>query len=373
MKKITFIFLLLSTFCFGQETTTNIGLDTLSTERNEIIHLWKKYLNSKPYQLNNNPNWLEADKKVYKSYDLLRSEGFIQPSIYHFQLDNKILSITKNNDDYIIKSAFINKENLDIFAIINVVATKQNGKFILTNYQKTLTQNWSTKTVGSITYHYFPEYQFNEENALKANEFINTISSTFDLKNEKINYFICKDCDDVYKTKGFDYVFTMGNSTECGFFDSYNNIIYATQLAGENHQHELTHVINKYFPKANDLLLIGLSAYFGEENSHNGKPILYHIKRVNDYLKAHPEVDLNKPNEFWKLDNETNPQYVIGSVLCDLIIKKGGIPLLKEFLNSGKSIDDFLRFIELKLNLKKTNLNDYLRKNIEEISKKIAF
>lgn len=373
MKKITFIFLFFSLFSFGQETTTNIGLDTLSVDKNEIIHLWKNYLNSKPYQLNNNPNWLEADKKIYKSYDLLRSEGFIQPSIYHFQLDNKILSITKNDKDYIIKSAFINKENLDIFAIINVVATKQNGKFVLTNYQKTLTQNWKTKTVGSITYHYFPEYQFNEKNALKANEFLNTISSTFDLKNEKINYFICKDCEDVFKTKGFDYVFTMGNSTECGFFDSYNNIIYATQLAGENHQHELTHVINNYFPKANELLLIGLSAYFGGENAHNGKPILYHIKRVNDYLKTHPEVDLNKPNDFWKFDNETNPQYAIGAVLCNLIIKKGGIPLLKEFLNSGKSNQEFLSFIELKLNLKKTNLNDYLRKNIESISKKNAF
>ena len=87
-----------------------------------------------------------------------------------------------------LENFVINKENLDIFAIINVVATKQNGKIVLTNYQKILTKNWKTKTVGSITYHYFPEYQINEENALKANEFLNTISSTFELKNEKINY-----------------------------------------------------------------------------------------------------------------------------------------------------------------------------------------
>ena len=60
-------------------------------------------------------------------------------------------------------------------------------------------------------------------------------------------------------------------------------------------------------------------------------------------------------------------------VICNLIIKKGGIPLLKEFLNSGKSNEEFLRFIELKLKLKKTSLNDYLRKNIEAISKKNAF
>lgn len=373
MKKSVFTLILFCTFCFAQKTTTNIGLDTLSVERNEIIHLWKSYLQSKPYQLNDNPNWLEVDKKKYKSYDLLRSEGFVQPSIYHFQLDNKILSITKKGEDYIIKSAFINKENLDIFAIVNVVATKQNGKFVLTNYQKILTQNWKTKTVGVITYHYFPEYYFNEEKALKANDFLNKIVSTFGLKNEKINYFICKDCDDIFRIKGFDYVFTMGNHTECGFFDSYNNIIYATQLAGENHQHELTHIINKYFPKANDLLLIGLSAYFGEENSHNGKPILYHIKRVNDYLKAHPEVDLNKPNDFWKLDNETNPQYVIGALLCNLAIEKGNIKLLKAFLNNSKSNEELLNFIEIELNIKSKTLNTYLRNKIASISKKNEF
>ena len=373
MKLFTFILIIISSFSYSQKSTANIGLDTLSVDRNEIINLWKSYLQSKPYELNDNPNWLEADKKNYKSYDLLLSEGFIQPSIYHFGLDNKILSITKKEDDYIIRSAFINKENLDIFAIINVVATKQNGKFFLTNYQKKLTKNWKTKVVRAITYHYFSEYEFNEEKAIKANLFLNKIISTFDLKKETINYFICKDCEAIFKIKGFDYVFTMGNGTECGFFDSYNNIIYATQLAGENHQHELTHVINNYFPKANDLLLTGLSAYYGAENAHKGKPLIYHVKRVNNYLKFHPEIDLNQPNDFWKLDEETNPQYVIGAIICSLIIEKGNTVLLKEFLNNSKTNEELLKFMEQKLNIESNTLNKHLRTKIDSISKKNVF
>lgn len=357
----------------AQEVTLNAGLDTTNIDRKEIISLWKDYLHSKPYEINNNPNWNEDDRKKYKSYDLLKSEGFLKPSIYAFQLDNKILSITKHDNYYIIKSAFIYKENLDIYAIVNVVAKMKDGKYFLTNFQPIFTQNWKTKTIGNITYHFFPEYTLNEENALKANSFLDEICRTFNLKKNIINYYICKDCDDIFRVKGFDYVITMGNSNECGFYDSENKIVYATQFAAENHKHELTHIINEYFPNANSLILTGLSAYFGEENAHKGKPLLFHIKRVNEYLKNHPEIDLNKPNDFWKLDEETNPQYVIGALICDIAIEKDGINMVKKILNNSKSDEDLLNFLEKEFKIKKGELNNYLRKKVEKISNENKF
>ena len=369
----TIIILFFIVFANAQEVTVNAGLDTTNIDRKEIISLWKNYLHSEPFEINNNPNWSEDDKNKYKSYDLLKSEGFLNPSIYAFQLDNKILSITKYENDYIIKSAFIYKENLDIYAIVNVVAKKNNGKYFLTNFQPIITQNWKTKTIGIITYHYFPEYSLDENKALKANLFLEEVCATFNLKKDNINYYICKDCDDIFKVKGFDYVITMGNGNECGFYDVENKIIYATQFAGENHQHELTHIINEYFPNANPLVLTGLSAYFGDENAHKGKPLIYHIKRVNDYLKLNTQIDLNEPYNFWKLDEETNPQYVIGALLCNITIKKGGIDLLKRFLNNSKTEEDFLNFIEKDLNIKKGKLNAFLRKEIDIISNKNKF
>lgn len=340
----------------------------MSVEKNKIFKLWKNYLQSNPDELNNNPNWSESDKLKYKSYDLLKSEGFLSPSLYYFQLSNKILSISKTEEDYIIKSTFFDKNNFDIYAITNVVATKLNDRFYLTNYQPKLIKDWKTKTVGNITYHYFPEYVFNETKAEAANAYLLKICSIFELKPGKINYFICRDCEDIFRVKGFDYVLSMGNGKECGFFDSFNNIIYATAFAGENHQHEITHYINNYFPNANELLLTGLSAYWGEENAHKGKPLIYSIKRVNDFLKIHPEIDLNKPNEFWNLDEDTNPQYVIGALLCDIAIKKGGINMLKKILNNSKTDEELLLFIEKEFGIKKGKLNDRLR----QITAKIA-
>lgn len=365
----TLFFILTNNFQItAQEISTNIGLDTLSIDRNKIVKLWSNYLKSNPDEINNNPYWCEKDKIKYKSYDLLKSEGFLSPSLYYFQLSNKILSISETENDYLIKSAFFNSETFDIYAITNVVATKINDKFYLTNYQPKLIKDWKTKSVGNITYHYFPEYQFNETKAEEANNYLIKICSVFELKLQKIDYFICRDCEDIFRIKGFDYVLSMGNAKECGFFDSFNNLIYATSFAGENHQHEITHFINNYFPNANELLLTGLSAYWGEENAHKGKPLLFSVKRVNEYLKKHPEIDLNKPNEFWKLDEETNPQYVIGAIICDIAIEKGGINMLQKFLNNSKSDEELLNFIEKELKVKKGDLNKYIRKKIEKIS-----
>lgn len=376
MKLIYFTLLFILTNIFStraQEISANIGLDTLSLERNKIVKLWSNYLKSNPDEINNNPNWCENDKIKYKSYDLLKSEGFLSPSLYYFQLNNKILSISKTENDYIIKSAFYDRETFDIYAITNVVATKINDIFYLTNYQPKLIKDWQTRTVGNIIYHFYPGYQFNKEKAEQANAYLNKICSVFELKPEKINYFICRDCEDIFKVKGFDYVLSMGNGKECGFFDKYNNIIYATAFVGENHQHEITHFINNYFPNANELLLTGLSAYWGEQSAHKGKPLLYSVKRVNEYLKSHPEIDLNKPNEFWKLDEETNPQYVIGAIICDIAFEKGGISILKRFLNNSKSDEEFLLFIEKELKVKKGDLNKTIRQRIEKISKENKF
>ncbi len=79
----TILFVLTNSLSIAaQVISANIGLDTLSSERNKIIKLWSNYLKSNPDEINNNPNWLNSDKETYRSYDLLKSEGFLSPSLY---------------------------------------------------------------------------------------------------------------------------------------------------------------------------------------------------------------------------------------------------------------------------------------------------
>ncbi len=367
-----FILLVSINKIIAQNVTVNF-VDTVDNDRNEIVKLWSDYLHSKPDSIYNNPYWLSNDKKTLKSYDLLKSEGYLSPSLYYFNLDNKILSITKTTNGFIIKSLFIGRNSGDIFAITNVLAIKTGNKFFLTNYQPVYTKDWNSYQVGYIKYHCFPGYNFDTIKANSANTFLNKLSYKFGFKIDTINYFICQDCDEVQKVKGFDYVLGMGDNHDCGFYDRFNNIIYATSLSGENHQHELVHTINNYFPKAHSLLLSGIAAYWGGNNAHNAKPLIYHIKRVNDYLKLHPEIDLNKPTDFWHMDEDTNPQYVIGALLCDKAFRDGGLEKLKRIFSYGLSDEELLFMIDKELNIKKDNLNTYFRSRISDIANKNIF
>lgn len=365
-----FLLFLTPWFSLSQETSLNIGLDTTHPDRQEIIKLWTDYLASDPDTPNDSPYWSVADKRRYKSYDLLKSEGYLSPSLYYFGLSNKILSISRVENGYLIRSTFYDPTESDIYAITNVLAVRQDGKFTLTNYQSLLTKDWNTETIGLFRYHYFPGYILNVEKAKKANVFLSELCTAFGIAPEPIEYFICRDCEDVFRTKGYDYVLGMGNATECGFFDKWNNIIYATEKGGEDHQHEITHVINTTFPDANDLLLAGLSAYWGNINGFNGRPLLYHVKRVGDYLHAHPEIDLVKPTEFWKMDEDTNPQYVIGGILCHVLLERGGTALLKSAFSATKTEEELVDFYVKTFGIEKNHFNDFLRKKIDDVAKR---
>ena len=159
----------------------------------------------------------------------------------------------------------------------------------------------------------------------------------------------------------------------CGYFETKNNFIFVTEKAGANHYHEITHYINKYFPNANELLLTGISAYISKDKAHFGKSLIYHTKRVNEYLLLHKEIDLSKPFDFYKLDEKTNPQYVIGALLCDLILEKGGKKELISAFQKTKTDVDLLNFLKNEIFKKNADMNVILRKKITEISNKNKF
>ncbi len=228
MKYFTLIVsMFVSIAVFGQsKLSVNYGTDTSSADKHAIYQLWKKYLNSDPDSLYNNPNWNAAEKKVYKSYDLL-SRTFFNPSLYTYDYSYQLLSITKDGDHYVLRTMvyqFYNKV-FGTVAILNHVAKKVDGKFYLYNYQPYYTAKWTSKTAGLISFHYYPGYVFNAKKAAEANKFYTAICKAFDIAPQKLNYYINPDCDGVFAVQGFDYVEGMGNGEDCGLFDAANNII----------------------------------------------------------------------------------------------------------------------------------------------------
>ncbi|WP_404986648.1 hypothetical protein ACI513_06330 [Chryseobacterium sp. M5] len=365
MKKNILFFLIYTTSYFNSQTyTTNFNVNIENKDVKTIVDLWQSYLktNSKEY-------WNIAETKDLKNFNILNIEGVINPSLMNWNFSNHILSVNPlSEDSYLIKSIF-EGENKSVFAIANVLAKRENGNYKLSNYLFDYTKSWKSHSSSNITYFYRPDYILNQEEVSQAEKFYSELCKTFNLKPEKLTYFIAKDCDNIYDILGYEYIFSKGMSKECGYYEIQNNFIFATENAGANHYHEITHFINKSYPNANYLLLTGISAYLSGEKAHFGKSLVYHTKRVHEYLEKNKEINLSNPFEFYKLDENTNPQYVIGGLLCDLIIERKGKNRLIEAFSNTKSDEDLLKFLQMKILKKNENLNDVLRKKIKEISK----
>lgn len=372
-KSFKVIVLLLSFQIFSQKIETNIGggIDLKNEEINTIFNLWKNYLLSNPDSIYDNPNWNDNEKRKYKSYDLLKSEGFLSPSLYALEPSNTVLYIKEFGNDYLIHSMFywINEENtLSPLAITDVIAKKEDGKFKLYNYLPYHTNSWKNKQVGLINYYYHNDYVFDIDNALKANTLLIKLNEYFNLDIKNVTYYIARDCDEIHKMKGYDYIISMGRTPSlCGFFDNLNNIVYSNSKVGEYHMHELIHVINNKYQNANYLLLSGLSVYTQDKNCHLGKSFLYHISKIQNYLKTNPETKLSNFENLPQVSG-TDSYYFVGALISDIILENGGLDLLKEALNSGKENQDLLEFLEKRVGLNKQKLDNLLKIKFKKIS-----
>ncbi|MCH8535742.1 MAG: hypothetical protein LAT51_11780 [Flavobacteriaceae bacterium] len=377
LKKLKFYFAfgfcMLYSFCFAQISTQLApGIDQKNKDLMEVFEVWKAYLANHPDQPNNSPNWNLKEKDTYISYDLLHSHGFLNPGLYAFQTDNVVLYIKQIEDCYIIYSQFywLADGLMNPLAITKVVAKKDDsGKFKLHNWLPIYTKNWTSTQFENLNYIYPSTFNLKTEEAKKANQFVNRLNEYFDIEPKKIDYYIFEDCDHLFQSTGFEYVISMGSiPNRCAFFDDLNRIVYTTRDAGVFHKHELIHLINTKYPKAHPLLLSGLSVYTNSENSSMGKPFLYHVKILNHRFTSDPTIKLTNWNSLSNQDSITEPFYFLGAILCDLILEKGGLDLLKKALASIQSDDDLLHFAEAELGYSKANLNTKMKERFEKIA-----
>lgn len=381
MKNIL-ITLLFAFCCFSvglsQNFYTNPAIIENSTNK-EIIECWQSYLKSKPDSIYDNPYWNAEEKKKFKSFDLLNSEGYLSPSLYKLLdkgYNNEILSIEQKGDTYIIKSMFYfvlpSSSQLYPLAITKVLAKRDDkGEFKLYNWLPYHTRNWGTRKVGKINYIFHPQHPFNEYKAQKANKLLEKIAQTFKIEIDEIDYYIAPSCSEIFKLKGFEECVGM-YCTECnnicGSFDTQNNIIYANSIEGEFYAHELMRTINIHFPNMEGVFLNGIAGYVNKEKL--GMPIQEHYKSMDKYLEEHKEIDLSDLYSFYQLDNVTAPYYFIGMIICQMCLEKGDIDLLKKGMNiDNRKPDNLYEFIDKSLGVPRKKLNDFMRKQIHKYAK----
>lgn len=370
--------ILLAQICISQIKVSPYSYPQfLTKERGQIYELWNTYLEKKSANDTTAANlWYPTEVNEFSNFDILESSSGFTPSLYQLPITNTLLYLKKlNSSTYKITSLFYwlgEQDKLNIFLISNVLAKIDKGNLYLSNYLLYETRTWVNKKVGKINYHYYPEYDFNQKEAEKANETVENINALFSLDNGEIDYYIASDCDEKNKIIGIDYKVTTGVTEECAFFDKKNNIIYTTQHGGENHKHELIHLINKKFPKAHFLLLSGLSVYSNNRNVHIGHSLEECMKILNDNLKSNTNLITNFYDKFPTLkdlnDEIIQADYFYGAVLVDLILEKGGMKLLIDALKTVENDDELKKFINKNLDIDESNIDSIIRKKVSELA-----
>lgn len=330
-------------------------MDTKNPEKEKIFAIVKEYL-----QLKNDSIdlfWSDEDKARYPGRDLIKNAMGLGGHFYKFKYDCNILSISEIGSNYLVKCAFYSIEqdsSMSLFAIVNYILRKDGGSYKFSNYLNYYTANWLQKKVGRIIYHYPTNFPFDLEKANRANTFLDSLGKWFSVSNDTLNYYIPVNCTEGLKMAGFEYAMGEGRELNlCGYYDNVNKIIYSNFTQGELYKHELIHSINSHYPNAHSYLLSGIAAYIDDAGSL-GKPERYHIKRYLDHIEK-AETDLNNFCQINYFDETTFPLYVFGATICNAILRKGGLQLLKKAMSKTKNDDQLISFLVENFNIKDFN------------------
>lgn len=342
----------------------NPGVDTTDITIKSAIKFYTDYMSGfKGKQLPDfNKFWSAEDCKRYKIPD---------PSVYGIGGDYPTYSMAPiktityvkplANDMIILKSVGGWIDTLKIFNVMylsnHVIQKDKNQQF---HFVKPVTfdqQNWQNKSLRNIHYIFPKKHVFNKKKADSLISQIESLEKEWNLKPIEIEYFFAPTYDEIQQLRGYDFSLGLGNRDKpSGISNQTDNIVYCAGN-GENYFHEIVHIyLNPIHTKSP--LNEGLAVFYGGSMGQN---LSWHVKRVKTYLKNHPEINLNKPEEFYFMDNYTNPASTILGLLCSLTYEKEGIKGLKRLMSYTNMNDVYEK--EFKLDLK--DLNKGLRELID--------
>lgn len=350
------------------EITIHSRVDTTQKEVKEVIQLWINYLTSQPDIIYDNPYWNTPEKLRYKDFDFSRAYLYPFSSkqlLSYYQ--PTILSIEKEGEYYGLRTLF-SAEGLEgeyrksnPWCITKLYAVKENNKWKLKNALPVVTENWSRKTFGKITFIYPPEHKFDEELAIKANEFCNQIASEFRFSDWKpFDFYITPNGDALGKLLNFDFSFT-GYSTGIGMNE---NRILLSGLGSEFYPHEFIHLIVPKFER-HGIIEEGFATWKGgamEKTFDERAKMLANEIFLNDSITF---TDILNKKWGWQYA----AFYTTGAILCHAAYTKGGVAFVNKLLETSNDDEALVETICLLFEIKKQNLNSFWRSEVLKFKK----
>ena len=350
------------------QISVNNTIDPTDTELNNAIHFLQQYLAEfapgKQYMPDFTKYWPAEDCQRYRIPDKMIYA--VNSEIPTYMLGRaRILYAKPEGSLFHAKVMFSHTDsngNVLVTSITNhYISKRADGTHTFTNPMQLQDANWRVTTFGHIEYHYPAYHKFDKAKARQLAGKIAALEKEWQLQPIDIQYYFADTKEEIDHYRGFDFTISMGNRDKpSGISDGIDNMIWCAGL-GEDYFHEVVHLyLNPLYPHAP--LIEGLAAFYGGSLGHD---LQWHLKRLDTYLHQHPEIDLNNIDNFYYMDNYTNPLSTIQGLMCLMAYKKDGTTGLKRTMN----YHTFSALLKKEYGIDNKSWNTFLRDKIAEYAK----
>lgn len=362
---LTYVLFLVCICGYAQNLHINPGVDTLDTDVKKSLDFYRNYLNQfKGYSIPRNfeKYWSQKDCNDFPVPDPIVYALNGSYSTYGLAT-SKTLFYVKPEQEFVhfkVLYGWVDSTSISLFCIANHYIhfkDKENPEFV--SPIAVNTKDWKRTTIRNITFVYPQYHKFDRLRADSLIASVENLEKDWNLKPISLTYYLAKTREEIDGIRGLDFSLLAGNREKpSGISDERNNIVYCSGL-GENYFHEVVHLyLNRLYKESP--LVEGLAAFYG---GSMGRSLEWHLGRLKAYLKENPSIDLNKLEEFWYMDNFTNPNGTIKGMLCRMAFKKDKINGLKRIMTYKSMEEIFLN----EFNVKKGEWNDFLRASIDKM------
>jgi hypothetical protein len=364
---LTYVLFLVSVCSYAQNLHINPGVDTLDADVRKSLAFYRDYLNqfrglSTPG--NFGTYWSQKDCETFVVPDpLIYALNGSYPT--YSLASSKTLFYVKPEEKFVrfkVLYGWVDSTSISLFCIANhYIRFNDKGNPEFVNAIALNTKDWERTAIRNITFVYPQYHKFDRLRADSLIASVEDLEKEWSLKPVNITYFLAKTREEIDRIRGLDFSLLAGNREKpSGISDDRNNIVYCSGL-GENYFHEVVHVYLNHLYKQSPLVE-GIAVFYG---GSMGKSLKWHLARLKTYLQANPGIDLNKLDEFWYMDNFTNPNSTIKGMLCRMAFEKDKVKGLRRIM-SYKSMEEIF---SNEFNVKKGEWNDFLRRSIDEMYK----
>lgn len=340
----------------------NMGVDTTTVKSEFAIDFFNQYISDckADNQVNYDDYFYHTEiSKLY--YPDKVAFGLIGDECDYCLGEPYLLALDVKSDTIKAKIMFAEADTLrgvTVYFIANYYLKIDSGKCRFLVTQNIESRDWKESTIRNVTFHYPPYHKFNKKRANKLINSITRIEQEWQLEPIAIDYYFANTNQEIQALKGFDFNFYMARSEYPGGLAYQKEKSIFCWGYNENYFHEFVHLyLNPIYPKTP--LKEGIATFYG---GSLGKSYKEHIIRLNAYLENYPDIDISNPNEFWYMDEATNPQYAIQALICHLVFEKLGIEGLRELL----LMETWDAIYKQEFNIEPNDQNAFLREQIKK-------